>query len=709
MTDYEKLTVARLREELVKRGLPKTGLKAVLVQRLAEADNESAQDESVPIETEASSPKDDDGQGSAIPPAAAGEQPQESPAIPHLENDETETTIAISANPQVDGPKSTEPERSEEDLPRREAFIPDTPNPPQNDAPKPSQRSVADVPMQQESPEHDAPIATPTNGATQPESGLAAPANLSSEKTTDQPVPLMQEESQGLSRSESATGDEIINDIRKRKRRSLTPTPSDESIQKKAKIADGETHVKLPEDESMNDVDAMQTTEAPVAEPLEAEGINDDEDTAMETAQPDAEATADSAVDMVVNPIKDKPPTDDASSSVIKSPDNEVETGPESSDIATAASKAPEEKTIAKAETPETAASGALNGSSTAPTESPAKTSSPDARFKNLLPTSSRRDGSPIRQTPKDDADDRIVSPALHPATTALYIRDILRPLHVDNLKEHLIALATPSGSSPDPAVVADFFLDSIRTHCLVRFSSVAAASRVRTGLHERVWPDEKNRKPLWVDFVPEEKLGQWFEVENSASGRGQSAKRYEVVYENEDDGVKAYLQLVGSNNGGLRSSQAAGLRKGSGAGVRGAPLGPRVREGEQSGTARKAQPDQGRGFQALDDLFQSTSAKPKLYYQPVPKRTAEGRLEMLGEGRGGGRGDEMRRYTFEEETLVDRGPEFGSRGRGGYGGRGGSYRGHLDRGGGGYRGDYRGDYRGGGGDYRSDYRRDRR
>lgn len=27
MTDYDKLTVAKLREELVRRGLPKTGLK----------------------------------------------------------------------------------------------------------------------------------------------------------------------------------------------------------------------------------------------------------------------------------------------------------------------------------------------------------------------------------------------------------------------------------------------------------------------------------------------------------------------------------------------------------------------------------------------------------------------------------------------------------------------------------------------------------
>lgn len=38
MPDYNKLTVVKLREELVRRGLPKTGLKPVLVNRLLEAD-----------------------------------------------------------------------------------------------------------------------------------------------------------------------------------------------------------------------------------------------------------------------------------------------------------------------------------------------------------------------------------------------------------------------------------------------------------------------------------------------------------------------------------------------------------------------------------------------------------------------------------------------------------------------------------------------
>ena len=85
-----------------------------------------------------------------------------------------------------------------------------------------------------------------------------------------------------------------------------------------------------------------------------------------------------------------------------------------------------------------------------------------------------------------------------------------------------------------------------------------------------------------------------------------------------------------------------------------------------------------GSGFKTLDDLFRSTAAKPKLYFQPVGDEVAARRLDKLAEGTGGGRDDEMRRFTFEAETIVDKGPEFGFRG-----GRRGGQR-YAPRGGGG-------------------------
>ncbi|KAL8658169.1 MAG: hypothetical protein Q9226_001219 [Calogaya cf. arnoldii] len=632
MTEYEKLTVVKLREELVKRGLPKTGNKAVLVQRLNEADEQPAKVETTTSDVEATLAEDNNAnEVTATPPVNAGEQQPGYPAIISNGADSTNLAAQSTATRRIDGPSAVAPDTDQE-APHKQATTKEERNPPEDGYT--TQIEEAEVQPNEGKPTKTVHTTAADDGGIPTEKQeITGIAEIPAE-TADPLVPSAEEETPAVSRSESATGEEMMKDIRKRKRRSLTPTPSDESIQKKAKIGDGGFNVKLPEDESMGDADAPPIPDATPVESAEAEKPNSIEDTAMENAPPLVEAEAEDETVQTVEPAVAEPAPEDTGTDIRTPP------------------AAPE--TTARQKTPEIGQSQANSEPSKAPPESPAKTSSPDARFKNLRPSSSRKESSPVRQGLERKTDDRVVTPALHPATTALYIRDILRPLHVENLKEHLITLATPSNSSPDPGVIADFFLDSIRTHCLVRFETVAAASRVRSGLHERVWPDEKNRKPLWVDFVPEEKLRQWMEVENASSGRGQSAKRYEVVYENEEDGVKAYLQLVGSNNNvGPRNSQVSDSRKESGAGVHGAPLGPGFREGEHGEAQQpKGYPDQGRGFQALDDLFQSTVAKPKIYYLPVPKRTAEKRLDQLAEGRGGGRDEGIHRE--EDAVLIE-------------------------------------------------------
>ena len=305
--------------------------------------------------------------------------------------------------------------------------------------------------------------------------------------------------------------------------------------------------------------------------------------------------------------------------------------------------------------------------------EPPMRPSPSDTRFKNLFTAPASLEPS-SQQSHYPDAEDKIVSPALHPATSALYIRELMRPLKIESLRDHLTALATPSDTPLNPDIVTDFFLDSVRTHCLVGFENISAASRVRSGLHNRVWPNERDRRQLWVDFVPEEKLKKWINVEQTAGGgRGQPSKRWEVVYEDEENGIEAYLQEAGSNSGGLRTAQPPRVDAGRGVQVL-PPSGPRISEPEP----RSSQPrlDSGKGFRALDDLFTSTAAKPKLYYLPVSKAEADRRLAKLAAGRGGGRDDEMRRFSFEEGSIVDNGPEFGRGGYGRGGGYSGSYRG---------------------------------
>lgn len=322
--------------------------------------------------------------------------------------------------------------------------------------------------------------------------------------------------------------------------------------------------------------------------------------------------------------------------------------------------------------------------------------------------------------TSRDTADamdtelpDRIITPARHPATSALYIRNFMRPLNPGQLKKYIADLAAPPGRESDPDVITYFYLDLIRTHAFISFANVAAASRVRSAIHDRIWPDERTRKPLWADFVPAEKVEVWSEEEQAAGGGRSSAKKWEVNYEvDEDRNVKAYLQEI-TNFPGPRPQppvrhpsipvpppQAPFQPRG----IENAPSGPRA--------SQNRAPRAMNGFSTLDQLFKSTTTKPLLYWKPVDKAIADKRLDNIDSvtsrnAQGRRVEGELNRYTFEDiDVFVDRGPEIfpGIRPPPGFRGpRGGGGNGPPRRGAGGYGRPERYD------SYRRDGRRDDR
>ncbi|KAJ5851657.1 uncharacterized protein N7529_011042 [Penicillium soppii] len=301
----------------------------------------------------------------------------------------------------------------------------------------------------------------------------------------------------------------------------------------------------------------------------------------------------------------------------------------------------------------------------------PKLTGKQDARFRGLFaPTGvSPHPSSPPRDIAIPDAD---MGPALHPATASLYIDGLMRPLQPSALRKHLSSLASAPETSSDSDPIVEFYLDSIKTHCFVRFTSITVASRVRSAVHGTVWPYERNRKNLRADFIPDDKVKEWIETEEKSSDRAGAAPRWEVRYETSDEGITATLAEVGSAPTGRRES---GFN-------RTPPLGPRSDierfDRRPSNPAPAPAPRPGQGFKPLDELFKSTNAKPKLYYLPVPRPVADKRLDQFDEliqkgtfpRRGG---DEMRRITFEDEDqFVDIGPErFGPGPRSGPGPRG--------------------------------------
>ncbi|KAJ6007678.1 DNA-binding SAP [Penicillium herquei] len=311
-----------------------------------------------------------------------------------------------------------------------------------------------------------------------------------------------------------------------------------------------------------------------------------------------------------------------------------------------------------------------------------------DARFRDLFASARPSPAQPIQpvrpSSPSQDVtmEDAVVEAALHPATAALYIDGLMRPLQPNALRNHLVTLATAPGSEPKPDIIQDFFLDAIKTHCFAGFADVAAASRVRAALHGTVWPNERNRKTLRADFIPEAQIKEWIQTEESSRDRAGPPVRWEVRYEpGEDEQIQAVLSESGPN-----SRVAPPSRPREPGFNRTPPLGPRgsvTQADRRPSIAPPAPPSRpGQGFKPLDDLFESTTTKPKLYYLRVPRQVADKRLDqfddLLKKGtfprRGG---DDMRRISFEDEDyFVDGGAEYGvknmpRRTRGGRGGRG--------------------------------------
>jgi hypothetical protein len=340
-------------------------------------------------------------------------------------------------------------------------------------------------------------------------------------------------------------------------------------------------------------------------------------------------------------------------------------------------------------------------------------TRSPDERrFKNLVTST---DSDPVQPVPEPD--DVTVSPAIHPATRALYIRHLVRPINPGALRDHLEDIARPADHSDTSAsLVEECYVDALRTHAFVLFTSISAAARARASTHDRIWPSEPMRKQLWVDFFPDERFQEYLDTERSSGGSKPSqAKRWELAYNNLDDGVD--VQLVEAGPAVVhRASTHAGAPNAPPTGPRGSMSGGRRPSFAQSEHRRSPPPaahappsrrsplvveEASAPFLELDKLFNFTTTKPKLYWQPVDDKLADDRLDELDRetsrdwdpradfkknGDSLGRGlDQLKRYTFEDgDVLVDGGPEFGggrafaragNRGRGRR--NGDRYRGH--------------------------------
>ncbi|KAI1302479.1 hypothetical protein F5Y03DRAFT_361635 [Xylaria venustula] len=441
-----------------------------------------------------------------------------------------------------------------------------------------------------------------------------------------------------VSETPSLPTTEVIQDIQKRKRRSTTPPPSEEVVRKRLRPDDTGTSREESVPEPI--VDSHEASR------LETEDVND---APMVDANASTEQHKESTKKVPEPDEKDKSSNADL-----------VNHGDEPEDEHVENSRGATTKTdVGHLGDPE---DNAMFDSGATRDDRGAFSMANDALDHEMRDTN---------RTPSPERDiEPSIEPSIHPATCALYIKDFMRPLRERDVQNHLLELATPANSSPDPSVIVNFYLDSIRTHAFAVFTSISAASRVRTALHQQIWPDETNRKPLWIDFIPSEYIEDWIATELEAKDKG-TMPRYEVVYDRDvDNNVVARLEEADAHQATRRApvspvhpdrrpsvSIPTGPSRPSG--IENAPTGPRNPYAHNGPPAMY--PDR---QTKLEAGFIRTKTNPPVLFRPVPPELANRRLDSLAQAKDPHyfeeSGKDYHRYYFEGgDSLVNRGPEI--------------------------------------------------
>ncbi|KAI0489865.1 hypothetical protein F4859DRAFT_462662 [Xylaria cf. heliscus] len=513
--------------------------------------------------------------------AASEESPAETPA--ETEQSPAEATTATEPNEaqpsEVAKPASNSPEPSGTDS-----------------AHEPQATSITDIDMAQDSSRND------------PQAQVITPHAIASE-------------------TPSLPTTDVVQDVQKRKRRSTTPTPSDEVARKRLRQDDVDESRDATSDAASNKretpkPDNEDTDQVPMMD-VDTSATHDEGRT-DEVPEPDGEEDLSSGEP--INGAREEGNTRSAITEVNDGGAGDVE------DIGM----------------PDAGATSLQRGTYSAIDDVGQETRDPE-------------------HSPSPEQD---IEPSIHPATRALYIKNFMRPLRPQTVRDHLLELATPANAPLDSSTIANFYLDNIRTHAFAVFTSVSAASRVRTALHKRIWPDETNRKALWIDFIPPECIEDWIAIEQQARNTG-NMPRYEVVYDHDNDGnVLAKLEETDANqatrrgpaspiiHADRRTSIPTGPSRPSG--IENAPTGPRNPYSHNGPTSMYP----GRQ-ERLDSGFIKTKSGPPVLYRPVAPELIQRRLDILAQAKDpqysyDESGRDYHRYYFErDDVLVNRGPEI--------------------------------------------------
>ncbi|CAN6289276.1 unnamed protein product [Urochloa humidicola] len=210
-----------------------------------------------------------------------------------------------------------------------------------------------------------------------------------------------------------------------------------------------------------------------------------------------------------------------------------------------------------------------------------------------------------------DSPKERIVPPSQKPATTSLRIDRFVRPFTLKAVQE----LLGKTGS------VQNFWMDHIKTHCYVTFSSVDEAVATRDAVYNLQWPPNNGNK-LIAEFVDPQEVKLKLEpppppaapVSPAAAARAPPVQQAQANQNMPRQAATSKEQLPPPpplSKPPMADPAASAKEK----------LTP---------TPKKPEPP----VVTLDDLFRKTQSSPRIYYLPLSEEEVAAKLAAQGKGK---------------------------------------------------------------------------
>ncbi|KAK2655908.1 hypothetical protein Ddye_008960 [Dipteronia dyeriana] len=226
-----------------------------------------------------------------------------------------------------------------------------------------------------------------------------------------------------------------------------------------------------------------------------------------------------------------------------------------------------------------------------------------------VQPTTLKRSFSRSDSAVSEDASkERVVPPSPKPPTNSLRIDHFVRPFTLKAVQELLGITGTFS----------NFWMDHIKTHCYVTYSSIEEAIQTRNALYNIQWPPNNGGRPLVAEFVDPQEVKMKLETPNTPVAHVSS-------------GPAATLALPAAHP--LPSPRQPVSRQQ----LPPPPNLPPPPPLSNSATARerfalppppplpeKVDPP----IVTLDDLFRKTKATPRIYYLPLSEEQVAVKLQ---------------------------------------------------------------------------------